>query len=74
MFERFSFRQLIKGSIYFRGKTIATLEDIGFNNIEDVISKLMDMLPDTIPIRSMVHIRIENVDKKQTKDYMRMVK
>lgn len=74
VFERFSFRQLIKGSIYFRGKTIATLEDIGFNNIEDVISKLMDMLPDTIPIRSMVHIRIENVDKKQTKDYMRMVK
>lgn len=73
-FERFSFKQLIKGTLYFRGKIISTVEDVGFNNVEDVISVLMKDLPDTIPSRSMVQIRIENKDKKQTQDYTRMVR
>ena len=50
-----------------------TVEDVGFNNVEDVINQLMKNLPETIPSRSMVQIRIENKDKKQTKDYTRMV-
>ena len=73
-FERFSFKQLIKGTLYFRGKIISKVEDVGFNNVEDVISVLMKDLPDTIPSRSMVQIRIENKDKKQTQDYTRMVR
>ena len=73
-FERFSFKQLIKGTLYFRGKIISTVEDVGFNNVEDVISTLMKELPETIPTRSMVQIRIENKDKKQTKDYTRIVR
>lgn len=72
-FERFSFKQLIKGTLYFRGKIISTVEDVGFNNVEDVINQLMKNLPETIPSRSMVQIRIENKDKKQTRDYTRMV-
>lgn len=73
-FERFSFKQLIKGSVYFRGKVLASVEDIGFNNVEEVINKLMSMIPDTIPSRSLVQIRIENKDKDQKQDYTRMVK
>ena len=73
-FERFSFKQLIKGTLYFRGRIISTVEDVGFNNVEDVIKVLMKNLPDTIPTRSLVQIRIENKDKKQTKDYTRSVK
>ena len=73
-FERFSFKQLIKGTLYFRGRIISTIEDVGFNNVEDVINTLMKNLPNTIPSRSMVQIRIENKDKQQTKDYTRMVK
>ena len=73
-FERFSFKQLIKGTLYFRGRVIDTVEDVGFNNVEEVITALMKDLPDTIPSRSMVQIRIENKDKQQTKDYTRMVK
>lgn len=73
-FERFSFKQLIKGTMYFRGKVVATVEDIGFNNVEEVIDKLMSMIPETIPSRTMVQIRIENKDKDQSQDYSRMVK
>ena len=73
-FERFSFKQLIKGTLYFRGKIIATVEDIGFNNVEQVIQRLMVDLPADIPQRTMVQIRIENKDKGQTKDYVRSVR
>lgn len=73
-FERFSFKQLIKGTLYFRGRIISTVEDVGFNNVEDVIKVLMKDLPDTVPTRSLVQIRIENKDKQQTKDYTRTVK
>ena len=74
VFERFSFKQLIKGTLYFRGKVVATIEDIGFNNVEEVIDKLMSLKPDTIPSRTMVQIRIENKDKGQSQDYSRMIK
>lgn len=74
VFERFSFKQLIRGILYFRGKKIYSVEDIGFNNVEEVISILMQHVPETIPTRSMVQIRIENIDKKQTQDYTRMIK
>lgn len=73
-FERFSYKQLIKGTLYYRGKIINTIEDVGFNNIEEVIGCLMKQLPKTIPSRTLVQIRIENKDKKQTQDYTRMVK
>ena len=72
-FFRFSAKQLIKGTLYFKGKVLATIEDIGFNNVEEVIAHLMKELPDTIPPRSMVQIRIENKDKGQKQDYTRMV-
>ena len=72
-FFRFSAKQLIKGTLYFKGKILASVENIGFNNVEEVISHLMKELPDTIPPRSMVQIRIENKDKGQKQDYTRMV-
>ena len=66
---RFSAKQLIKGTLYFKGKILASVEDIGFNNIEEVIAHLMKDLPDTIPPRSMVLIRIEN----RTRDRSRII-
>ena len=73
-FEKFSFKQLMKGTLYFRGKAIASVEDIGFNNVNEIIAKLMAKVPKNIPVRSMVQIRIENKDKGQTKDYTRVIK
>ena len=50
------------------------LETSPDNCIEEVIAHLMKDLPDTIPPRSMVQIRIENKDKGQKQDYTRMVR
>ena len=72
-FFRFSAKQLVKGTLFFKGAVLASVEDIGFNNVEEVIANLMKDLPDTIPPRSMVQIRIENKDKGQKQDYTRMV-
>ena len=74
VFFRFSSKQLIKGTLFFKGSVLASVEDIGFNNVEEVIAYLMKDLPSTIPPRSMVQIRIENKDKGQKQDYTRMIR
>ena len=72
-FERFSFRQMMKGSIFYRGRKVSEFTDVGFNNVDEIIGKLMKELPSTVPSRAMVLIKIENVDKGQTQTYSRMV-
>lgn len=74
IFERFSFKQLLRGTLFYRGKKMLSIEDIGFNNVEEIINRLISQLPDDIPSRTMVQIRIENLDKNQKQDYTRMVK
>lgn len=73
-FERFSIKQLIKGQLYFNGTKLVEIEDIGFNNVDEVIDALMSKMPTTIPERSLVQIKIENKDKNQTQEYSRMVR
>ena len=53
---------------------ISKVEDVGFNNVEQVINRLMRDLPEDVPSRSQVQIRIENIDKHQSQDYTRTVK
>lgn len=57
-----------------RGKALVMVENVGFNNVDEVIEHLMSRLPDTIASRSLVQIRIENKDKGLSRDYSRMVK
>jgi hypothetical protein len=71
---RISFRHLTRGTLYFKGRTVHQIEDDGYNNVEEVIGELMKHLPDDIPPRSVVQLRIENVDKNLTAFYERMVK
>lgn len=70
-FERFSARYLIRGTLFFRGTQLAKVEDIGYNNVNEVMDDLMKQLPNDMPKGCHVEIRIENVDKKQKKDYVR---
>lgn len=72
VFERFSHKHMIHGSVYFRGKLLGEFTDIGFNNIDEVIKKLAEFVPEDIPNRSMVMFRIENKDKGQVQVYQRM--
>ena len=72
-FGRFSYRHLIKGTLYYKGKKLAVIEDVGFNNVNQVIDSLMTKLPKTIPDHAMVQIRIENKDNGQSQDYTKVV-
>ena len=73
-FERFSYKQLMRGTLYYRGKVLVKVEDVGFNNVDEIIARLMSELPETVPERSMVSIRIDNIDKGQTQYYERQVR
>lgn len=69
---RLSFRYQVHGEAYFQGRKLAELTDTGYNNVDEVITKLASQLPDDIPTRSMVMFKIENMDKGQTMVYQRM--
>lgn len=71
-FERFSAKQMIHGTVYFKGKMLGEVQNIGFNNVDEVIAALVPFVPGDVPMRSMVQFKIENCDKQQTAIYERM--
>lgn len=71
VFERFSEKQLIHGSVFFQGKLLGEITDIGYNNVDEVIRSLVPFVPDEVPERSMVLFKVENVDKGMAKVYPR---
>ena len=71
-FERFSPRYLMRGEAFFRGALLGIIEDTGFNNVEEIVGKLVRYVPDDVPVRSNVMFRITNLDKQQTAIYERI--
>ena len=69
---RFSAKHLIRGGAYFRGKLLGEVEDTGFDNIDEVIRKLIPFVPEDVPQRSMVQFKIDIVDKGMSQTYERM--
>ncbi len=69
---RVSPKYLIHGTMFFRGRILHEIEDIGFNNKEEMIAALAKYIPDDIPDRSMIQFKIENKDKEQVAIYERM--
>lgn len=69
---RFSAKHLIRGAVYFRGKLLGTFEDVGFNNVDEVIRELVRFVPEDVPLRSMVQFKIDIVDKGLSQTYERM--
>ena len=68
---RLSYRYMVNAAAYHNGQKVAELTDVGFNNVDEVIARLVTMLPDDIPNRSMVMFKIVNLDKDQTVVYQR---
>ena len=68
---RLSYRYMVDAAAYYQGRKVATLTDVGFNNVDEVIARLVAMLPDDIPMRAMVMFKIVNMDKDQTVVYQR---
>ncbi len=70
--SRFSFRHMMAGTAYYKGKKLCEVTDIGFNNIEDIIQALVKQLPSDIPNREIVLFKIENLDDNECEVYKRM--
>ena len=67
--SRVSSSQMFKGSVYFRGRLLGEIQDIGFNNAGEVMARLAEFVPNDIPDRSVCQFKIENLDKHQTQIY-----
>ena len=68
---RLSYRYMVNATAYHNGHKVAELNDTGFNNVDEVIDRLVTMLPEDIPNRSIVMFKIVNLDKNQTAVYQR---
>ncbi len=68
---RLSYRFMVNAAAYYNGQNIAEFTDVGFNNVDEVIARLVKMLPDDIPNRSIVMFKVVNLDKNQTVVYQR---
>ena len=62
---------MVNAAAYHNGQNVAELTDVGFNNVDEVIARLVTMLPEDIPDRSIVMFKIVNLDKNQTAVYQR---
>ena len=72
-FERMSKYNLIRGEAFICGNRVSVIEDSGFINIEQVITKLLASLPNDLSRPSKAQIKITNLDKKQTQLYQRVL-
>ena len=62
---------MVNASAYHQGKMVAELTDVGFNNVDEVIDRLVTMLPTDIPERAVVLFKIVNLDKDQVVVYQK---
>ena len=72
-FERMSKYNLIRGEAFFRGECVSIIEDSGFTNVEQVITRLLSSLHEDVPHPSKIQIKITNLDKKQTQLYLKLL-
>lgn len=68
---RISKKMMIYGRAYFKGKVVGELTDIGFSTVDEVISKLVEQLPDDIPVGCNVQFRLTNCDSQKEIVYVR---
>ena len=73
-FERMSKYNLIRGEAFISGECIFVMENSGFTNVEQVITRLLSSLHEDVPRPTKVLIKISNLDKKQTRLYQRILK
>lgn len=62
---------MVRGAVFFQEKKIYSFEDLGYNNVDDVISELVKHLPEDMPIGSKALFRVDNLDKKEHRFYER---
>ena len=65
-FVRFSNKYLMQASAYYKGKQLGIIEDIGFNNVDDIIEALRRFIPENLSGQRIMY-KIVNMDTNNTK-------
>lgn len=71
-FEKISKYNNVRAEAYVMGKLVSSLEDTGFSNVDQVMDKLVPLLPKKVK-NTRVQFKITNVDKNLTQMYQRMI-
>ena len=71
-FEKISKYNYVRAEAYVMGKQVCAIEDTGFSNVDQVMDKLVNILPKNIH-NARVQFKITNVDKNLTQMYQRMI-
>jgi len=71
-FERISKYNNVRAEAYVMGKKLCALEDTGFSNVDQIMDKLVTLLPKKVR-KTRVQFKITNVDKNLTQMYQRLV-
>jgi len=72
-FERISKYNNVRAEAYIMGKKVCAIEDTGFSNVDQIMDKLVTMLPKKTK-NARVQFKITNVDKNLTQMYQRLVR
>ena len=72
-FESMSKYNLIRVEAFVCGERVSTIEDSGFTNVEQVVTKLLSSLSDEIERPTKVRIKITNLDKRQIKMFQKLL-
>ena len=72
-FERISKYNNVRAEAYVMGKQVCALEDTGFNNVDQIMDKLVTLLPKKVK-DTRIQFKITNVDKNLTQMYQRLVR
>ena len=72
-FEKISKYNNIHAEAYVMGKKMCSIEDTGFSNVDQVMDKLVVLLPKKTS-NTRVQFKITNVDKNMTQMYQRLIK
>lgn len=71
-FEKISKYNNIHAEAFVMGKKVCALEETGFTNVDQVMDKLVALLPKKFK-KSRVQFKITNVDKNLTQMYQRLI-
>ncbi|WP_195483748.1 tyrosine-type recombinase/integrase [Parabacteroides merdae] len=71
-FERISRYNLVRAEAYVMGKQVCAIEDTGYSNVDQIMDKLVTILPKNIH-NARVQFKITNVDKNLTQMYQRLI-
>lgn len=68
---RITQKMMIYGRAYFKGDVVSELTDIGFSNVDEVITELVKQLPKDIPTGCNVQFHLLNCDSQKEVVYER---